>query len=245
MPTKSIIKLKKIRSRGPLAEKAYAILKEAIIQGQFAPGTWLQEEQITKALGTSRTPVREAFNRLKSDGFIEVMPRKGAYIIELSDTELDDLFEAREVIETTFFVRSARKLPRNQIIKLREALVTSEKAMNDARTDPEGWHVERRHYLKADRELHDSLIAATENKYWEKLYLNIRDRIEMYGNQLSLDETWFKLAIRDHYAIIDAILDQQYDVGKSAMATHIQNVRQGIDRIRQASSEYRKRQPRA
>ena len=78
------------------------------------------------------------------------------------------------------------------------------------------------------------LIAAHKNKYWEKLYFNIRDRIEMYGNQLSLDEKWFSQAIRDHYAIIDAILSGQFRSGRDAMATHIRNVRKGIARIRQS-----------
>ena len=55
--------LPKIRSRGPLADKVYSILKRAIIDGTFEPGMWLQEEGLTSALGVSRTPVREAFNR--------------------------------------------------------------------------------------------------------------------------------------------------------------------------------------
>ena len=86
--------LKKIRTRGPLVEPVYKALKHAIITGQIAPGSALYEEPLTKLLGVSRTPLREAFNRLKSDGLIEVVPRKGACVVELDAQDIDDLLEA-------------------------------------------------------------------------------------------------------------------------------------------------------
>ena len=224
--------LPKIRSRGPLAEKVYAILKESIIQGKFASGMWLQEEALTKALGVSRTPLREAFNRLKSEGFIEVLPRKGAHIIELSDDELADLFEVREQIETVFFVRSASAVPQATIDRLRSSMQQSEQAMRHSVNKPEQWNEERIRYLRNDRLLHDTLIKASGNKCWERLYFDIRDRIEIFGNQLSFDQEWFDVAIEDHYAIIDAILAGDYETGCRAMRQHIANVHRGIVRIR-------------
>jgi DNA-binding GntR family transcriptional regulator len=226
--------LPKIRSRGPLAEKVYVILKKAIIDGTLAEGTWLQEESLTKALGVSRTPVREAINRLKSDGIIDVIPRKGAHIIELSDRELDELFEVREQIETTFFIRSAETIARTEVQRFRERLEESERAIRDRLPGSADWHAGRLAYLRSDRALHDSLVKAAGNTYWERLYLDIRDRIEICGNQLSSDQTWFDIAIRDHYSIIDAILVGQYEEGQRAMRAHIRNVREGIDRIRSA-----------
>lgn len=224
-------KIKKIRSRGPLAGKAYELIKEAIVQGRFAPGTWLLEEQLTQAMGISRTPIREAFNRLKSEGLIEVIPRRGAHIVELTTEEIDDLFEAREVIETTFFIRSAERISRKQVEKFRETLDRQEADMRQSEDDSDTWHASRQQYLKTDRSLHDALIAAAGNKYWEKLYYNLRDRIEIYGNRISFDREWFAVAMADHQRIIKAILAGDFEVGKDAMSQHIRNVRKGIDRI--------------
>lgn len=227
-------KIKKIKSRGPLANKAYELIKEAIIQGRFAPGTWLQEEQLTEALGISRTPLREAFNRLKSEGFIEVTPRRGAHIVDLSSSEIDDLFEVRQVIETMFFIRAAQNMSKERVLAFKETLTRQEMEMRGSETDSKIWHESRAKYLKTDRALHDALIAATRNKYWEVLYYNIRDRIEIYANRLSFDREWFGVIIEDHYHIIEAILDRNFEAGKQAMAQHIHNVREAIFRIRSA-----------
>lgn len=99
-----------IRARGPLVEQVYRSLKDAIITGRIAPGAWLYETALTQALGVSRTPLREAFNRLKGDGLIAVIPHRGAFVVELDDRDIDNLLEAREVIETAFFERAAQVL---------------------------------------------------------------------------------------------------------------------------------------
>lgn len=232
MPERPIIDLPKIRTRGPLAEKVYTILKDAIISGKFASGMWLQEEALTQALDVSRTPVREAFNRLKSDGFIEVIPRKGAHIIELSDEELDDLFEVREKVETIFFIRSAQAIPVRTLKRFHDTLKKNEQAMRSSHGNRKQWDKNRRSYLESDRALHDSLIKATGNKYWERVYCDIRDRIEIIGNQLSFDLDWFDIAISDHYAILESMESGDFIAGQRAMQNHIRNVRQGIVRIR-------------
>ena len=232
MSEKQTIKLPRIRSRGPLAEKVYAILKEAIITGKLGRGTWLQEEALTKALDVSRTPIREALNRLKSEGLVELSPRKGAHIIELTDAELEDLFEVRETVETIFFVRSAKKIPVDTIKRFHARLKACEKAMHEARGKEKEWEKHRREYLENDRSLHDALIEAAGNKYWQQIYYDIRDRIEIFGNQLSLDQQWFDRAIKDHYRILTAIEQGDFRTGKAAMRDHIRNVKNGIARIR-------------
>jgi DNA-binding GntR family transcriptional regulator len=220
--------LKPIRQRGALGALVYRQLKEAIIQGDFEPGTWLQEDQLTGALQTSRTPVREAISRLRSEGLIDVVPRKGAFIVALDDKELDDLFEAREIIETTFFRRSARRLSSETLRAYRDRLQTAAAEMARCHRDQATWEAQRRQYLQADRALHDKLIAAAGNRYWEYLYFNIRDRIELYGNRVSWDDYWFKVAIEDHQKILAAIIEKRLDDAREAMQLHIRHMHAGV-----------------
>jgi DNA-binding GntR family transcriptional regulator len=208
--------------------KVYRRVKKAIVCGQYAPGSWMPEAQLSQVLSVDRVLVRDALDRLHREGFIDLVPGKGAMVVELSDVLLDELFEARAAIETTFFERAAARLTRSQVEGLRLALQAEEEIMTHYRDDPELWHEARMRYLKSDRAFHDALVGAAGNHCWLGFYHTIRDRIEIYGNQVSLDPEWFPVAIADHHAIIDAILAQDYQAGRQAMARHITHIRSGI-----------------
>lgn len=222
------IGLKKIRSKGELANKAYKQLKQAIVRGHLSPGMRLQEELFTEKLGISRTPFREALNRLNSEGLIQIVPKKGAHVVELSSKELDDLFEAREVIETHFLIRSAQTISPIKFAEFKQRFQEKEEELAEAQGNYEEWDLKRQEYLRIDRELHDILITGTDNDYWEQLYVNIRNRVELYGSYLSHDAYWFPVAIKEHHEILDAIIAREFEKAQHVMSTHIKHVRQGL-----------------
>ena len=81
------------------AERAYAYVKERLLDGRFAGGTLLSENELARRLGISRTPVREAFRQLEAEDLLELYPRRGALVIPISPSEADDVLEARLLIE--------------------------------------------------------------------------------------------------------------------------------------------------
>lgn len=216
--------LKKIRSRGPLVGLTYQILKDAIISGKLPPGAWLTEEPLTRALGISRTPLREAINRLESEGFIKVTPHKGAQVVQFTDQEIKDLFEAREAIESTFFVRAAKAIPQEELKIIQSEFERIAREWDAAIDDPVSWEEKRQAYLRLDRAFHDRLILSAGNRYWEQLYYNIRDKIEQFGYMLSLIPDRFRVAREEHQAIIEAMLKKDYIKGRQIMRRHIRNV---------------------
>jgi len=227
--------LKKIRTRGPLVEPVYKALKHAIITGQIAPGSALYEEPLTKLLGVSRTPLREAFNRLKSDGLIEVVPRKGACVVELDAQDIDDLLEARQVIETAFFMRAARSLKREELLEIRQALERAH-AQLQSQSGRAEWLQGLQTYLRIDRDLHDRLIEASGNKYWIKLYYDLRERIELCGYQVSRLPHRFRSIVQEHLDLIEALLKGDRAKGRQCMREHIRHVRQGAQEYRRLTS---------
>src|ERR1700727_459842 len=78
---------------------AYRFAKERLLDGRFAAGALLSENEIARELGISRTPVREAFLLLEAEGLLELYPRRGALVTPISPTESDDLWEARLITE--------------------------------------------------------------------------------------------------------------------------------------------------
>ena len=83
-----------------LADRAYVQLREEIITAALAPGTLLREEQITGRLGLGRTPVREAVQRLRREGYVTILPRRGTLVSEISITDLAAIYEVRTRLES-------------------------------------------------------------------------------------------------------------------------------------------------
>jgi DNA-binding GntR family transcriptional regulator len=83
----------------PAWERVYAHVRELVVSGAVSPGQFLEEEQVSAAVGVSRTPVREAFHRLERDRFIDLLPRRGAVVRAVTSGELAQLYETRRIIE--------------------------------------------------------------------------------------------------------------------------------------------------
>jgi DNA-binding GntR family transcriptional regulator len=88
----------------PAWQRVYTYVRARIIAGEIAPGSFLEEEAVSAEVGVSRTPVREAFQRLQAEQFIDRLPRRGAMVRQASAEELVQLYETRRVIEA-FVVR--------------------------------------------------------------------------------------------------------------------------------------------
>jgi DNA-binding GntR family transcriptional regulator len=218
------VKLKRIRSRIDRGEKAYQILKDAVIHRQFVPGVWIKQEQVSQAIGISRTPVRQALARLQSEGLIETKPRRGFRVVEFSQDELDDLFEVREILETSLFIRSSKDIPFDELKEIQARLREAEQGMKEADSDPDLWDQRLRKWLIVDRSFHDRLIEASGNEQWVQIYLNIRDKIDIIGYQASYIPEQLAKAIGEHYRIIEALMDNRFAEAGQIMQEHIKNV---------------------
>lgn len=103
MPTTRVAKntssLKPVRGNHTLTERAYAVIKEAILSLELGPGTPLVEDELADRLGISKTPVRDALLALERDGLVTRIPYKGTYVAEVTDQDAREIFELRAVLE--------------------------------------------------------------------------------------------------------------------------------------------------
>lgn len=218
-------KLKRIGSPKKLGEQTYEVVKEAIISGKFPQGNWLSEDELTEALGVSRTPVREAFKQLQAEGLLEIFPRKGAYIVPLTDGDIINLFEVREVLETTFFIRSGKNINRDKLLRLKEKFKETEQEVHKVARNTDLLETKWRDYLKVDRAFHDELVRAAENPYWLKLYFNIRDRMQVFGFRMGHMPEQIQNLSKQHNEILAALLTKKYSDGQRKLMEHLQYVR--------------------
>ncbi len=110
------------RSRpGASGHRAYAALREEILHGRYSPGERLKEVEVAAALGTSRTPVREAFLQLELEGMVSLNPHRGAIVRALTEADVREMFVLRAVLEGFCASEAATRMSDEDIVHL-EAL---------------------------------------------------------------------------------------------------------------------------
>lgn len=207
--------MKKLKIPSNLTTLAYNSIKEYVLEGRLDENSRLTEEFLSKQLGISKSPIREALNRLETEGLIRIEPRKGAYLRRLSTEEVANLYDLREALET-HVVRTAKLNPAlvselQQSLKRQRAFLKS----ND-----------RAHYIEEDVHFHAALAQATGNAHLCAVLENIQNQIWLSRrNTYDLSSS---TAPDYHSAIADALEENQRDKAERAMRDHIQNVKRRL-----------------
>lgn len=145
--------------------RVYAYVRDGILRRQIKPGAFLEEELVSAAVGVSRTPVREAFHRLEAERWIDLLPRRGALVRQVTAQELVDVYEVRRVIETHAARRlcnEARAVPALAWDKLREMQADPPPSIEI--------HVE------LDQAFHRALVDTLGNDVMTEMYDTLRSR---------------------------------------------------------------------
>ncbi|WP_433828826.1 GntR family transcriptional regulator [Actinoplanes sp. CA-015351] len=151
-----------------LVELAVDRLRRDILSGRTDPGERLVEEQLTRRLGISRAPLREAMRLLAEQGLVEHIPRRGARVATLSDEDVRELYEVRDVLERHAV---STMPPAPDLSRLRVALDTIRKA-----TEAD----DRLELANAHRRFHAEVVALSGNRQLTGLYESILVRIQLY-----------------------------------------------------------------
>ena len=202
-------------------DEVYEAMRQAIVTRVFKPGERLAVEDIAQKLGVSLTPVRHALQQLSTEGLIEIHPRSGTYVTNVSPQDIEETFELRCALECLAGERAISRIQPEQTARLRQLLhalaqpVTGESALID--------------HERANSELHQILIEASGSRRLAELYdsLNAHIKIarihssETNGTrpadwQARLDEEQ-----REHEAIVRAIEAKDGAALTSALRKHI------------------------
>ena len=203
-------------SRINLPTQIYQLLKQRIVTNQFSFGIKLTEDHLAKELGVSRTPVREAFNRLVQDGLVTVSPGRGAFVATFSSHDIVEFLEVREALEGMATHLASSRVTRETLQRLRSHL---EAGM--AERERNGYTG----YLEADREFHEAITFACGNRHLSQLMGSLRDRIQMLRHRSVILPGRAMKSFQEHMGVIEALLHQDPDLAEERMRTHIRNVK--------------------
>jgi DNA-binding GntR family transcriptional regulator len=154
-----------------LVELAVARLKHEILSGAADPGERLVEEQLTRRLGISRAPLREALRLLAEQGLVEHRPRRGSRVATLSERDVHELYAVRDVLERHVVSTALPLSGPEQLVGMREALETMRRAARSG---------ERMAVADAHRGFHVALAALSGNRQLSLVYDQILTKIQLY-----------------------------------------------------------------
>jgi DNA-binding GntR family transcriptional regulator len=174
----------------------YERLRDDIVSGVYAPGTVLVQEQLAADLGTSRTPVRDALNRLAQEGLVEWNPGNGYAVLPLSDATISQVYEVRERLETLALSLACGRLDRVAIAKV-SLLIEEMKA-----ADPDDAAVQ----YELNRRFHQDMMAPCGNPLLLKILDDLWDHpaSRLITREYIRGDHNVQTMVREHEAMLQA-----------------------------------------
>lgn len=197
----------------PLRDVVFENLREAIVEGKLNPGQRLMEVQLAEQLGVSRTPVREAIRKLELEGLVVMLPRKGAYVANMSLKDIIDVLEIRATLEGLASSLAAERINPENIKELEKIAKEFEESAKSSDVDV---------LLKKDVEFHECIFKSTNNKKLHQLINSLWEQVYRFRETYIADYETVKNIIDEHKAIVDAIKKGDNELAKKYAKEHIE-----------------------
>lgn len=200
------------KARGTLQQRAHQRIKEYILNTGFHPGQHIRHVEVSRALGMSRTPAREAMQRLVEEGLVVHLPNRGYFVTEMTAREAEELYELREILEVFCVQQAIHKSTTKQLGGLRQLL--------DVYKDSTDGRVTRQTLL-VDRDFHLRIAQLAGNDMVYKLLVSVLDKIIMKRNIERIAPLDAKTGFKRHAIILKAIQSRDERQAVQQIREHI------------------------
>jgi DNA-binding GntR family transcriptional regulator len=196
-----------------LSDQAYSIIRARLINGSIPPGELITEGQIAGELDVSRTPVREALQRLQSERFLVAVPHKGYLVTDLSEAELRKVYDVRAMLESFAAARASVAARRTNIARMEDVLDDMSRALASA--DDE-------RLVELNTALHLEIAQASQNEYLVDVLTDVGDIVQRFRRRAIQDNARRWQAHEEHRAIVEAIKSGAASEAAELSQRHIQ-----------------------
>jgi DNA-binding GntR family transcriptional regulator len=207
---------------GELKAEAYKVIRDRILMGEYLPASALSEYGIAASLAVSRTPVREALKQLEQEGLIRSIPQKGVFVTALTVSDIDEIYQVREQLESLAARIAAVEMDADDIAELSAELRRATEAAEEGRADDA---------FDADVHLHKKIIAATRNGRLEHILSTLDDQVHRIRYLSPRTPGRLRATLAEHMRIIDCLESRDADAAADAMADHLRNARDNAIRL--------------
>jgi DNA-binding GntR family transcriptional regulator len=205
---------RRVQRPAPLRQAVYDSLIELIITRALLPGQHLVESELADRLGVSRQPVREALQRLQTEGWVDLLPAQGAFVHQPTEQEVDQLLAVRCLLETESARLAAQAADAESVKQLRRVLREGRAAL--AAEDMEA-------VVSANSELHGLITTMSGNAVLAEMIGLVERRVRWYYTPIA--RTRGKVSWKEHAELIDAIARGDEDRAVEVMRKHTEETR--------------------
>lgn len=198
----------------PLREVVFETMREAIISGDLAPGERLMEVQLAEELGVSRTPVREAIRKLELEGFVAMVPRKGAYVADYSIKDITEVFEIRAALESLAAGLACERATEQELEELQ--LLANQVWEMAKNNDIEN-------IIQVDTDFHERIYQASRNSRLIQMISNLREQIHRFRSTSLASPGRLQDTLREHKGMVDAIIERDAQLAQRLALEHVEN----------------------
>ena len=205
-----------------LADSVFEQIRTAIINGELAPGSKVNEPQLSKQYGISRGPLREAIRRLEGCKLVEVIPNAGAKVVSLNSEQALEIYAIREALEGLACRLAAHRATAEDCAKLRALLADHERQIQSE----DG----RRYYQKeGDLDFRYLILKLSGNtQLFNLLCGELYHLLRLYRVQTSSQPSRPRRAFKEHHQIVDALEINDGELAELLMKRHISSARDAL-----------------
>lgn len=189
-------------------------IREMIRTGELSRGQKIDEKHLSELMGVSRTPVREALRGLHSEGLVDLIPHRGAYVTQPSIEEIQDLFEVMAVLEGTCARLAASRMAGEDLKKIETLHRSLEKHFT--KRDHEA-------YLETNHYVHVTIQELSGNKVLNDVLNGLRQKVLLYRHRQLYYKDRFEKSMKEHRDILEALRQRDPSAAERAMKKHLVN----------------------
>jgi DNA-binding GntR family transcriptional regulator len=195
-----------------LYEEVAELLRQRIFQRELEPGSWIDELKLAEEYGISRTPLREALKVLAAEGLVTMKVRRGAYVTEVSEKDLADVYHLLSLLEAD------------------AAGVVAERATEEQRTELQALHAEleaaigdRDRFFAINEQFHMRLLEMADNRWRQQMVADLRKVMKLNRHSSLFKSGRIEESLAEHRAVMTALLAREPDLARQRMAEHFRN----------------------
>ena len=192
-----------------LYEEVAEQLRQRIFRRELEPGSWIDELKIAEEFGISRTPLREALKVLAAEGLVTMKLRRGAYVTEMSEKDLRDVYHLLSLLESDAAGVVAATATPAQLQQLQ-----------DLHTELEAAAGERERFFAINERFHMRLLELADNRWRSQMVADLRKVMKLNRHNSLLKQGRIEDSLKEHRAILGAMMARDAKATVKAMQAH-------------------------